>query len=118
MIDLNKFKDESKKMKMPEAAVYLLRKFQAMHDDTNSLVQLCLKHLAMSCRSVITVGGSATEEFVDTVAKPSMYITASMNVEGASPVTIKTVKCEMGKVVIVFSADPGNDHQLTYHICK
>jgi hypothetical protein len=37
-MNLTNFKKESEKLKMPEAAVFLLRKFQAMHDDLRSLL--------------------------------------------------------------------------------
>ena len=118
MTDLSKFKDESKKMKMPEAAVYLLRKFQAMNDNMQALVDRCTQHLTMSCQTVTTVGGAATEDFLDSRIKTSMHATVTMKTLGASPVTILAAKCEMGKVTVVFSADPSGDHELTYHVCR
>ena len=101
-----------------EGGRYLLKRFQAMNDSMQAVVDRCTQHLTMSCHTVSTVGGAAIEDFLDPRVKTSMHVTATMKTLGASPVSVLSAKCEMGKVTVTFSADPSSDHELTYHVCR
>jgi len=115
-MDLNKFKKESERLKMPEAAVYLLKKFQAMHEELTHLVAVKTCHFARRVGHYKTVGGSATEVITIPGVKASMKVMRSMHTEGVSPVTIVTAQCGKDKLTIKFSADPGSDHEIEYWI--
>lgn len=117
-MDLSKFKDLSKKLKMSEVAVYLLKTFSAKISDLESHIYRLNQHLCMSCGHYTTVGGSVTETILDNAVKPEMHALVQMSEIGAVPVTIISAKCLMGQIVVTFSGNPSNDHKLNYHICK
>ena len=96
---LNKFKEESKKLGVSESVVMLLRKFQSMYDELSFMVARNSKHMCMSCETVSTIGGSTTEEFLDSSIKVSMHCTVTMAKLGSSPVSILSAKCGTGKIV-------------------
>ncbi len=101
---------------MPEAAVYLLRKFQAMFDELKHALAVKTCHFARRAGHVTTAGGDATEDISIMGVKASMRCLVQMHTEGAVPVTIKTAKCEKDKLTIEFSADPAADHEIEYWI--
>ena len=117
-MDLSKFKADSLKLGMSEAAVYLLKRLQSAIDDANDNISKLYQHFCVSCGCVTTIGGSATEEFAIDGIKPGQHLLVQMKQVGASPVSIISAKPELGKIVVTFSGNPGADHEITYHVCK
>ena len=72
---IKKFKAESEKLGMPEASIFLLRKFQAHVDDINSLLARSIQHMCMACACVDTVGGAGNADLTQT-------FTYSINAQG------------------------------------
>lgn len=108
---------ESAKAFLGPSGKFLLSKFQGLYSDLNSQVLRLMKNMCIACKTAETVGGAAVEEFLDPRVKPFMHVIASMHTLGAIPVTIMAAKAELGKIVITFSADPSNDHKITYKVC-
>ena len=71
-------------------------------------------HPAMG--KITTVGGATTEEFEIPNVKATHLLSVHIHTVGASPVTIISAQCLDGKISVDFSADPGADHVLTYHV--
>src|SRR6266404_6495977 len=100
MTDLSKFKKDSEKLKMPEAAVYLLKYFSVKFDDLSLMVAKLYEHFNVVCGTYTTVGGSSTEEMLNSSIKSGMSCVIQMKQVGVSPVTIVTAECQPGKIVI------------------
>lgn len=65
-----------------------------------------------------TVGGGVSEDIAVVGLTSSHICTASMAVEGASPVSLKTAICGTDKITLTFSADPSSDHKINYSVIK
>ncbi len=96
----------------------LINRIEGVRQNLAYDIALCLRHLTIISKTEMTVGGSATEDFEDDRIKEAHNVQVTMVEEGAAPVTIKTAKCAVGKITIVFSGDPSNDHKISYHVCK
>jgi len=116
MVDLKKFRDQSKKMNLSELGVWLLRKFQTMHDELAHQLTVKTCHFARRAGHYKTLGGAATEDITISGVKASMKCMVQMHTEGAVPVTIVTAKCDKNKLTVEFSADPSTDHEIEYWI--
>lgn len=115
-MNLKNYKQDSEKIKMPEASVYLLRKFQAMYDDLLSLLNMKTNTFIKMSGRLTTSGGSAVEEIPLQGAKEAMQCLVQLHTQGASPVTILSAKVMKDKLVVTFSADPSDDHVLMYFL--
>jgi len=111
---LKKFKAAGQKRGLSEDSMYLFKRLMAEIDRLENLI--IRTNLKFAGRKM-TLGGSATEEFEILGLKKGMHIVASMRTEGASPVSIKSVKTDLNKLIVEFSADPAADHELTYVAC-
>ena len=116
MIDLKKFKKDAKDSKMPEIGIFLLRKMQTSHDDLMNLIKQRTCHLARKAGHYTTTGGDAIEVIAADSVKESMKCLVQMHTEGATPVTIKSAKCGDGTLTVEFSADPADDHQISFFV--
>ena len=117
-MDLSKFKDLSKKLNISEATVYLLKILSAKIADLESSLSKINQHLCMTCGHYTTSGGAVTEVILDSAVKPNMHALVQMSELGTTPVSIVSAKCLMGQILVTFSSDPGDDHELNYHVCK
>jgi len=113
---VSKFSKDAEKLGISETAVYLLRKFQAMHDDLRSLLNEKTNSFIRSSGRLTTSGGNAVEEIDLPGAKEAMQCQVQMHTLGASPVTILSAKAMKDKLIITFSADPSDDHVLAYFL--
>lgn len=67
--------------------------------------------------AVATAGGSATEDFSIPGVRSGMHCGIFIKTVGAIPVTVVSQICDLNKITVVFSADPSNDHVITYMVC-
>lgn len=115
-MDLSKFQEDGKKSELGEAGSYLLRVFSGHIARIENLINRLSANRVIAKGAHTTVGGAVAEDILNPAIKMANLAHAQIKVEGAVPVTIKSAKCGVGKITVEFSADPGNDHQLTYLI--
>jgi hypothetical protein len=65
-----------------------------------------------------TVGGDANEAIPVTDLEVGDIVLVTMEVVGGVPVTILTAIAAAGQINVVLSADPSNDHILSYACFK
>lgn len=113
---MDAFKDDAEKMGISQESVYLLRKFQTMHDELSSLMDLKTKTFIRYSGSHTTLGGATTEEVALVGVKAGMGCIVQISELGSSPVNLLSAKTDIDKLVLEFSADPSTDHVLNYFV--
>ena len=111
LVDIKLFKEKATKAKMSEEGYFLNVSLLAQIADVRDTLQKKLIDWTKQSLIHTTVGGSATEEVLMKVQALDVC-QVTLRVEGAAPVTIKSARCEDGKVVIEFSGDPAADHEV------
>ncbi len=92
----------------------LMKSIAELEDRIHDLFLLRTRNMIVSCGNFTTVAGGALQTINVTKAGPDKVAIVVVEEEGATPVTIKTVKCDYGKIEVTMSADPGSDHKLNY----
>lgn len=104
-----------KEFTSPET-VLLNQKLHSMVDGLKTMVQQRTRFFMNHSGDYTTQGGSNTEDILVPEVKPGMLCFVQMKTLGASPVSILTAKCDDGKITIMFSDDPSDDHELSYFV--
>jgi hypothetical protein len=75
-------------------------------------------HVVKFAAPHVTVGGGATENIVIAGVLATDRVFVQMQVEGAAPVTVLAALANAGSIDVKFSADPSNDHTISYQILR
>jgi hypothetical protein len=121
MDDLKKFKEESKETGKSEVRIFIERHLNRIYSMINNkLPRLERKTLnwTVDCGIHTTAGGDVTEEILNSEIEENDVAIVSLSQKGAAPVTLDDYEVQAGKIVITMSADPSNDHQLTYTVLR
>jgi hypothetical protein len=122
MADLKTLKQQSEKAQLPEASLFVLKQMEAKLEASLAFVRSYFQERCLTwadkAEYYTTKGGSATEIILDPNVYEDQPMIATLNHVGASPVTLKSARAEAGQIVLEFSANPGNDHGLTYVLFK
>jgi len=68
--------------------------------------------------TVTTIGGGATEAFVDGSILLGDEVFVQMQTVGAAPVTVVSAIATAGGISVTFSGDPSNDHVIMYQAMR
>lgn len=117
-MDLSKFGPKGKRSGLGETGVYLLNVISSLYDELESLIYARTKQFVVASDYYTTVGGSAVEEILLKKACGVKKVFVTTVTPGAVPVTIISARCDYGKIIITFSADPGNDHIINYLLVR
>jgi len=105
--------EKGKKLGWPESTVEVFEKVMYEVTQINEKLFRFLKYFIIDVLEVTTVGGNAIEEFSLPWVKASYRVFAQLKNTGETPVSIVSAKCQAGKIIVEFSADPSNDHIIT-----
>lgn len=91
-------------------------------DDAVSLEHLddgiAPSHVVKYAGEHTTAGGSATESITVSGVVAGDIVVASLETEGASPVTLDAAAANTDAIDLTFSADPSTDHIVSYVVVK
>lgn len=74
--------------------------------------------MVVACGNFTTVGGDVNESIVSALVLGTDTAIVNVRTPGAVPVDISTVTPGAGSIAVVMSADPSNDHVLSYIVLR
>ncbi len=112
--NIKNLKEKAKGAGISELGLYLIQLMNSIKVEVVDLIYVRTRQIVVTSAYHTTVGGNVVEEIEVQKSCGKKKIMVTMVEQGATPVTIVSAKCEIGKIKITFSADPGNDHKISY----